>query len=97
VIVGSAEEWDITRFRKDLQERFAAVVINVPPLRNRGRSVIRAFAGDFLNELSRHFRSRKTLAGDALEALCRYPWPGNLIEPRNAIECAFLVARGDGD
>jgi len=55
--------------------------------------VIRAFAGDYLNELSRHIGWRKVFADEAVQALCRYAWPGNLIELRNAVECAFLAGR----
>ncbi len=40
-------------------------------------------------------RSETGITPDAVEALVRYPWPGNIRELRNVLERAVLLAEGD--
>jgi DNA-binding NtrC family response regulator len=42
----------------------------------------------------RHSRPAPGLAADALEALARHEWPGNLRELRNVLEAACIAAPG---
>jgi len=75
-------------FRRDLYQRVAGVVIELPPLRARPEDVI---------PLAEHFAA---LGGRRLEpgaeaVLLNYPWPGNVRELRLAIErAAELVEDG---
>jgi DNA-binding NtrC family response regulator len=82
-------------FRPDLFYRLSVMPIRVPPLRERAGDVP-LLAGHFLEESAR--RSKKLvrhIAPEAMQALCRYRWPGNIRELENVIERAVIVARGD--
>jgi PAS domain S-box-containing protein len=80
------------KFRKDLYYRLRVLPIEVPPLRQR-RQEIPSLLQRMLRELGGR-DDRVQVAGDALHALKRYDWPGNLREMRNALERAVLVAQG---
>ena len=79
-------------FREDLYYRLNVVPLHVPPLRERPEDV---------PDLARHFlavyaqennQPLKQFAGDALEALARRDWPGNVRQLKNAVErLAILV------
>ena len=82
-------------FRRDLFYRLAVFPLRVPPLRERVED-IPALATHFLAESSR--RCKKVVRGfspSALEALVRYPWPGNARELENLVERAVITARED--
>jgi DNA-binding NtrC family response regulator len=82
-------------FRRDLFYRLAVFPLRVPPLRERVED-IPALAAHFLAESAR--RCKKTVRGfapEALDALVRYPWPGNARELENVMERAVIVARED--
>jgi psp operon transcriptional activator len=75
------------RFRKDLLDRLAFDVINVPPLRERVEDIMplaHAFAINMASELKWSyfpgFNSRTS------SSLLRNPWPGNVRELKNTIE-----------
>jgi transcriptional regulator with GAF, ATPase, and Fis domain len=81
------------RFRDDLFYRLRVVPIEIPPLRER-RADIEPLASHLLQKVTaRHGRSLR-LSPDALRALLRYPWPGNVREMENALEYAVAVCRG---
>jgi transcriptional regulator with PAS, ATPase and Fis domain len=78
-------------FRADLYYRINVVPLVIPPLRERAGDVpllvdhfLRRFSADGVPEI----------AGDAMKALVRYPWPGNIRELRNTIQRITLFARG---
>jgi two-component system response regulator AtoC len=83
-------------FREDLFYRLNAVVIVVPPLRQRVAEIAplaRIFVARAAQELG---LARPPVLGDsALALLEAYPWPGNVRELRNVIERAVLLS-GDG-
>ena len=79
-------------FREDLYYRLRVFPIHVPPLRDR--------TGD-IPELVQHFlalysrRMNKTIdqiPGETMDALVRYPWPGNIRELQNFIERAVILS-----
>ncbi|GAA4545544.1 sigma-54-dependent Fis family transcriptional regulator [Pseudonocardia xishanensis] len=70
-----------------LLDRLGAAVVSVPPLRSRPDAVA-AFAQEHLRD--RHL----ALAVDALTALRRHPWPGNLRELTRVVRDAGRRARG---
>jgi hypothetical protein len=78
------------RFRRDLYERLAVCVVNVPALRSR-REDIPALARHVLatSELGSCSLSR-----DALAALRAHRWPGNVRELRNVLVQAAVHADG---
>jgi len=83
------------RFREDLYYRLSVMPVHLPPLRARPREDVAAITGSLLAELQQEVPDAPAvLDDDALEALLRYPWPGNMRELRNALERALLLARG---
>lgn len=77
------------RFREDLYYRLRVLEMNLPPLKNRTAD-IPSLAENFLTITKRALR----LSDDAIAALMRHDWPGNLRELRNAIEHAVAVCTG---
>ena len=83
------------RFREDLYFRLAAVRLMLPPLRERTDD-IPMLASFFLERASRtHQRPIEGFTPEAMAALCRYSWPGNIRELQNVIERAVLLCTGD--
>jgi len=80
-------------FRGDLFYRINAMVLELPPLRERTGD-ISLLAGEFLTEFRRGDGETWSIAPDALALLEGYAWPGNVRELRNVIERAALLARG---
>ncbi len=83
------------RFREDLFYRFAEIVINIPPLRDRvGDSALlaHAFVRRFGQEQNRNTLS---LSDDAVRAIEAHTWPGNIRELENCIKRATIMADGN--
>jgi DNA-binding NtrC family response regulator len=81
-------------FREDLFYRLNVLRIDLPTLAERAEDVP-ALAEHLLLDIAR--RNGLPALGftpAALEALTRHRWPGNVRELRNAVERAFLGARG---
>jgi DNA-binding NtrC family response regulator len=70
------------RFSKDLYYRLAGFVLHVPPLRERKHD---------LEKLAETFAEQE-LQPEFLEILLGHTWPGNVIELRNAIDSAAILA-----
>lgn len=82
-------------FREDLYYRLAVAKLNLPPLRERPGDVP-LLAAHFVAEQNRKFSTAiRGFTLDAMEALNRHPWPGNVRQLRNVIEAAMAVAAGD--
>lgn len=80
-------------FRQDLYYRINVVNIELPPLRDRVGD-IRPLAESFLDHFSQELgRQLVGFSGEALDALRRYPFPGNVRELRNIIERAAVLTR----
>ena len=82
------------RFRKDLYFRLAVIVLDVPPLRERGSDVLlltEHFLRSFNAKYGKVVREMSAAAGDLLLS---YPWPGNVRELSHVIERAVLWSRG---
>jgi transcriptional regulator with GAF, ATPase, and Fis domain len=80
------------KFRQDLFFRLNVVVLELPPLRDRGEDIL-LLADHFLAEFCRRAR-RKPLkfSAEARKRLTQHLWPGNVRELRNLMErLAFLV------
>ncbi len=83
------------RFREDLYYRLSVMPITLPPLRARSREDLLELAAHVLDDLSPTLPAAPTQLGDdALDAILRYSWPGNIRELRNVTERAMLMARG---
>jgi DNA-binding NtrC family response regulator len=80
-------------FRRDLYYRINAIVLELPPLRERVGDVL-LLARHFLAEIRPGAPGEWTIAADAAALLEGYGWPGNVRELRNVIERAALLASG---
>ncbi|MDH5590354.1 MAG: sigma-54 dependent transcriptional regulator [Gemmatimonadota bacterium] len=81
------------RFRGDLYYRINAVVLELPPLRERPDD-IPLLTRHFLEELHPSESEEWTITDDALKVLGAYAWPGNIRELRNVVERASIFAEG---
>src|SRR5271165_921535 len=85
------EEISKGNFREDLFYRLNVIPFYVPPLRER-KEDIPQLTRYFLREFSNKYdRRQKEMADDALDALVRYSWPGNIRELRNLIERIVIM------
>jgi len=81
-------------FREDLYYRLAVVQIVLPPLRDRDHDV-RLLAQFFLNRFALQVnKPNMAFEPDALRALNRHAWPGNIRELENCIRRAVILAEG---
>lgn len=82
------------KFREDLYYRLSTVVINVPPLHDRGDDILllaRKFAADFSEK---YLTAPITFAEDARRAMLLYRWPGNVRQLKNVVEQMALFEAG---
>jgi DNA-binding NtrC family response regulator len=81
-------------FRMDLYYRLAVLKIEVPSLNER-RGDILPIAKFFLEKFTKKFGKAYTgLSPDAIDALEKFNWTGNVRELRNMIERAVLLGSG---
>lgn len=79
------------RFREDLYHRLAVILIHVPALNDR-REDIPVLAEHFLTMVcSEHGIPRKSFSDDALPALQKTDWSGNIRELRNIVERLVIL------
>ena len=82
------------RFRSDLYYRLKVFPIAVPPLRERGEDIPR-LVHYFVEKYSRRLnRQIESIPPEALAALSKWPWPGNIRELENFIERAVILTKG---
>src|SRR5688572_23386038 len=82
-------------FREDLYFRLSVIPITVPPLRERTEDItalVQHFVRQFTAE--NNFRA-KTFSPEAMDALRRHPWRGNVRELRNTIERLIIMVPDD--
>ncbi|MDY0060674.1 MAG: sigma 54-interacting transcriptional regulator [Myxococcota bacterium] len=80
------------RFREDLYYRLNVVTLLLPPLRERGDDVL-LLARYLLERYNKEFnRKIKGFTSDALIALRKYPWPGNIRQLENKIKKAVVLS-----
>jgi len=82
-------------FREDLYFRINVVSLRIPPLRERPAD-IPLLVDHFLKKFRRETRKPiRRVAPEALSALRRYSFPGNVRELENAVEHAFVMCHDD--
>lgn len=80
-------------FREDLYYRLNVFSVFLPPLRER-KGDIPILANYFVRKYARIMGKQiHTIAPEAMDALVRYDWPGNIRELENAIERAMVVGK----
>ena len=83
------------QFRMDLYYRLSVFPIAIPPLRHRPGDIpllVAHFVQGFAKRMSKDISK---ISQDAMGALMRYPWPGNIRELQNYIERAVILTKGD--
>ncbi|MDO8273798.1 MAG: sigma-54 dependent transcriptional regulator [Gammaproteobacteria bacterium] len=87
-----AEEVSRRNFRQDLYYRINVIELDVPSLRQRqddiaelGAEILMRIADD------NHISPVPTLSPEALQALCEYPFPGNIRELENILQRAVTL------
>jgi formate hydrogenlyase transcriptional activator len=81
-------------FRSDLYYRLNVVPIFLPPLRKRPDDIpllVQHFVQRFARKAG---KTIDVISSDTMEALRRYPWPGNIRELENIIERAVILSPG---
>lgn len=79
------------RFREDLFYRIGVIVIDLPPLRDRGEDIL-LLANYYLRLFTEEHNARgKRFSGSALSFLKEHPWPGNVRELRNRVQRAVIM------
>ncbi|HEX2919651.1 MAG TPA: sigma-54 dependent transcriptional regulator [Bacteroidales bacterium] len=82
-------------FREDLLYRINTIVIEVPPLRDRGEDII-LLAESFLKEYSAKYEKYQLkFSNRTLDKLTKYNWPGNVRELRHTVEKAVILCDSD--
>jgi formate hydrogenlyase transcriptional activator len=82
------------RFRGDLYYRLNVFPVALPPLRERPEDIprlVRHFTQRFARRMGRRI---ETIPYAVMEALVRYPWPGNVREMQNVLERAVILSPG---
>ncbi len=81
-------------FRSDLFYRLKVFPIFSPPLRERA-SDIPVLVRHFVSTHSRRMgKTIETIPNETMNALVRWPWPGNIRELENFLERAVILTRG---
>ncbi len=82
-------------FREDLYFRLSVIPIRVPALRERNEDVeplVQHFVAQFSSENNVR---RKSFTPQAMDALRRHPWRGNVRELKNTIERLLIMVEAD--
>jgi two-component system response regulator HydG len=83
------------RFREDLYYRLHIIPLTLPPLRERSED-IPSLVAHFIHKLAPRTRSLvHGITPEALGAMQRYAWPGNVRQLENMVEQALVFAEGE--
>ncbi len=83
------------KFRTDLFYRINTIIVEVPPLRDRGHD-IQLLADHFLSQSAEKYNKDITdISALARRKLQCYPWPGNVRELQHCVERAVVLSRSD--
>lgn len=82
------------KFREDLYYRLNVISVTLPPLRERLDDLLELSMRFLKRAATRSGKSVIALDDDAVTALMRYNWPGNIRELENVIERAVVLADG---
>ena len=82
------------RFRPDLYYRLCAVVVDVPPLRDRIEDIPVLIAHFLAREADKHNRLPLNLESSAMNCLLAYPWPGNVRELKGLASRLSILCQG---
>jgi formate hydrogenlyase transcriptional activator len=81
-------------FRMDLYYRLNVFPVALPPLRRRPEDIPMLVAHFVRRYAERMAKRIEKITSNAMDALVRYPWPGNIRELQNFIERAVILTNG---
>uniref|UniRef100_A0A7C3J581 Sigma-54-dependent Fis family transcriptional regulator n=1 Tax=candidate division WOR-3 bacterium TaxID=2052148 RepID=A0A7C3J581_UNCW3 len=81
-------------FREDLFYRLKVVKIVIPPLRER-KEDIPILVKYLIHKLNNKNKNIEGVSNEAMAALLKYDWPGNIRELENVIQHAIVMAQND--
>ena len=88
------EEIEEGNFREDLYHRLSVILVHVPDLKDR-REDIPLLVESFLKEIADEYGMPETeIEAEALSALKRLEWTGNVRELHNVIERLIIMSNG---
>lgn len=83
------------KFREDLYYRINTIEILAPPLRERGKDILK-LAGYFLDEFKiRYGKETLCFTPEFMNELMNQAWPGNVRQLRNQIERMVILSESD--
>ncbi len=82
---------DAGTFREDLYYRICEIIVDLPPLRDRGNDAV-LIANALLKKQSTINGAKLSFTADALKAIESYNWPGNIRELENRVKRASVLA-----
>jgi len=89
------DQIELNLFREDLLHRLSVILIHVPPLRER-REDIPIITTDIADRIARrNGLEMKSFTPDALNALRRFEWRGNVRELHNVVERLIILSEGE--
>lgn len=82
-------------FREDLFYRICEIVVDIPPLRDRGSDAV-LVANHLLKKHATKIASKQMMfSEEAIKAIESYNWPGNIREVENKIKRAVVMAENN--
>ena len=82
------------QFREDLYFRLNVFPVRIPPLRERAGDIpllVHHYVDNYAQRMNKRI---ETISEEAMAALCRHSWPGNIRELQNFIERAVILTPG---
>lgn len=81
-------------FREDLFYRVSEITLDIPPLRDRDEDII-ILGQYFLTLYAQEYNAKvKGFADDAIQALRKHGWPGNIRELQNKVKSSVIMSTG---
>lgn len=84
------EEVSLHRFREDLYYRLCVLPLSIPPLCERGEDIL-LLARYFIELYAGQFNKAFSVMPDAFTPLLDQPWPGNVRQLQNIMECVSAI------
>jgi formate hydrogenlyase transcriptional activator len=82
------------QFRADLYYRLSVFPVSLPPLRERQEDIpalVRHFTAKYAERMT---KTIDAISAEAMEAMVRWDWPGNIRELQNFIERSVILSTG---
>lgn len=83
------------KMREDLYYRLQGFLIHLPPLRDRGNDILLLSRSMLKTFCDTNRMPQKSFSSDALKAMMKHPWSGNVRELKAFVERAILISDND--